>query len=71
MVLKADAQGVVPSTHQPWESCSGKERADPVCARLSLPSEGGAGVATLSLARDLPRCLLRCTAGGLLGRGSV
>ena len=38
---------------------------DPACARLSLPSKGGARVVTLSLARDLPRC----TAGRLLGWG--
>ena len=42
---------------------------DPACARLSLPSKGGARMVTLSLARDLPRCMLRCIAGRLLGWG--
>ena len=67
--LRSTSRGLFPSTHHPCESCSWKERVDPVCARLSPPSEGGAGVVTLSLARDLPRCLLGCTAGGLLGWG--
>ena len=63
--LRLTSRGLSPQ-HATRESCSWK---DPVCAWLSLPSEGGAGVVTLSLACDLPWCLLRCTAGGLLGVG--